>query len=105
LTDQFIQQIKDHIRTDKHSNSVYNVDRVRQSLIKLTDTLFDYIKNNGIKIEFIRASKDNKAGGESMIYPNNAGDGYVIEVNAGSENVYLDILHELLHAVTNPFDN
>lgn len=80
-------------------------DRVRKSLIAFTDTLFDYVKKNNVKLEFKRADKNNRAGGASMIYVNNDGDGYVIEVDTTSETMYLDILHEILHAITNPFDN
>lgn len=80
-------------------------DRVRKSLITFTDALFDYVEKNNVKLEFKRADKNNSAGGASMIYANNDGDGYVIEVDTTSDTMYLDILHEILHAITNPFDN
>lgn len=105
LTDEFIQQIKDHIANDRLSVKNYQFDRIRKSLIKMVDALFDYLKDNNVQVTFVSADPNNQAGGRSMIGPSKDGNGWVIQIERNTNDTYLDIVHELLHITTSPFDN
>ena len=105
LNDEFIQKIKDHIANDDFSVKNYKFDRIRGSLIKMVDALFEYLKDNNVKVTFISAKPDNNAGGDSMISPSEDGYGWVIQIKRKPKDTYLDIIHELLHITTSPFDN
>ena len=78
LDDAFIQKIKDHIANDDFSVKNYKFDRIRGSLIKMVDALFEYLKDNNVNVVFISAKPDNNAGGDSMISPSEDGYGWVI---------------------------
>ena len=105
LDDAFIQKIKDHIANDDFSVKNYKFDRIRGSLIKMVDALFEYLKDNNVNVVFISAKPDNNAGGDSMISPSEDGYGWVIQIKRKPKDTYLDIIHELLHITTSPFDN
>jgi hypothetical protein len=105
LTDEFIQKIKDHIANDDFSVKNYKFDRIRNSLVKMVDALFEYLKDNNVKVVFKSATPDNKTGGSSMMGPSEDGNGWVIQIERNKKDTYLDIIHELLHITTSPFDN
>lgn len=81
MTKEFAEQIKSHIKNDDFTVKNYEFSRIRESLVKLTDALFQYLEDNNVKVEFVEADPNNKAGGQSMIYPTEDGEGWRIEIN------------------------